>query len=372
MTRSRLQKAATRARAAIDGMSYVQAFHATKDSPFSGRFASVLEYKDRHARGNPSEPKSEWERQAKYCLNADCRHSKGSFQTKRKRFWEQVFSFLPKHTVLELAGYEYVTVSYTQWLAEYGSSKPYTPVIFATFSYPDGMGYGDFVGLEDRISASLGDDIQVALCPVGEIIGYEEQQGTTGPQGFRVALMEADSTNYFSDNEWYQKLAAYKLFDSHLWNTKHSLVFDASTVTEPDSQRVITEIKFTADDSMTADELQTIADRVRVQSGAAWASAMEDGSVEIDDESSMASRRGYVVYFSNHQSADFSDEAYRFKKPAELVRRKLRFATSGEKKRVGGLPSVFSSDGTDPVGFSDCTVERNGDGIVVGYTNIAG
>lgn len=368
MTRSRKQKAAARTLSAAEGTSYVKSFYATK-SPFTGFFASALELADRHTTTVFLEPESEWERTTNYCredtLLCGCVEKA---MPERHRFWESVFSFLPPHIVPELVGIEYVDLTYTKWLWLKGPSKPdtYTPTVYATFFYPEGMDYGDFVGMKEQITDAL-EGRHVAILPVGKIDGYEEMHGTIGADAFRIAITEAPMIDHFSTYEWHSDFASYALFDHDLWNIKHSVRYSSNSLTEKSSPRKINEVAFTAEVPLTSQEMKTVADLIRKKTGAAWASVMEGDQLEFDGLDVMESRGHYVAHYGDHPSTRFTDKEFLFGHLPTLTRKTLRYSTSGEKNSPEGEPSVFSGGDIVPVGFSDCTVQRDDDGIITSY-----
>lgn len=368
MTRSRKHKVAARERSAAEGTSYVKSLYATK-SPFSGRFASVLQFADKHSSGNPSNPETEWEKTAEYCRQGifGCRCFQ-KFMPARIEFWDDVLGFMPSNIIPELVG-EYVDQPYTDWLwmSESARSQSYEPVIYATFLYPEGVEYGDIVGIKKGISDALA-GCHVAVLPIGIIDDRgEERLGTTGDRGFRVAIKESKTVDHFSTHDWIISFASWELFDEDLWNIKNSVRCEAQEVTDVSSPRKINEVSFVADDTMTSRDMQQIADLIREKTGASWASVMEGDSLKFSDIPGMESRKHFIAHYGEHPSTQFTEREFRFGIATQIKMKKLRYSTSGEKKHAEGLPSTFSGGGIVPVGFSDCTVERNDDGIIKGY-----
>lgn len=365
MTRSRKQKAAARNHSVAESTSYVNALYKTK-SPFTGKFAKTLEIADKHGNWyyshNPTGVLSEWEKTTEYCLDdCDCAEK---LEPERQRFWKEVFTFLPAEQVPLLAGTEFVIPTYTAWLRDRKPDdvSPYTPIIFATFAYPGDLGYGDYVGVPEKLRESL-DGHTVTVMPVGEIDGSgEEISGTAGDKGFRVAIMETRDVERFSHSAHKTHFSLLELFDSQLWGFKNALGISSNMFTLPSSPGNICEMKFSTSVSLTTDEMKSVADLLREKTNAQWTAVAEDYALyPMKDEN----LRVYAVYFSDHPSTVFTGPEYAFTLPRAAIPRILRNATSGEKKWVDGLPSVFSGGDIIPVGYNDCDVERNQDGIIV-------
>jgi hypothetical protein len=365
MTRSRKQKAAARNHSVAESTSYVNAFYKTK-SPFTGKFAKTLELADKHGNWyyshNPTGVLSEWEKTTAYCLDdCDCAEK---LEPERQRFWKDVFSFLPADEVPFLAGTEFVIPTYTAWLRDRkpDDTEPYTPIIFATFAYPDDLGYSDFIGVPDKLQETLAGHA-VTVMPVGKIDGSgEEISGTAGDKGFRVAIMETGTVERFSHDDHKTHFSLLELSESSLWGFKNTLGISSSMLTVPSSPGNICELKFSTHGSLTADEMRLVANLLREKTNAQWTAVSEDYALyPMEDEH----LRVYAAYFSDHPSTTFTGPEYVFTPPRSAIPRMLRNATSGEKKWVDGLPSVFSGGDIIPVGYSDCVVERNQDGIIV-------
>jgi len=371
MTRSRKQKAVARKLSVAEATSYVHAVYKDK-SPFSGKFAKSLAYVDRHYASSATYgEKTEWEQKAKYCDWTRPCNCAETHKPERARFWEKVFDFLPPSQVPELVATEYAMPTYTEWLREKepNDSSPYNPVIFATFYYPEGYGYSDYAGFAGKISEKTG-VANVALTPIGAIPYYEEIVGSIGSEGFRVVLMESGAVDRFSHDNNHRLFSFIELINSELYRFKNAVGIKSEMITRPTSPRSICEVAFSTDGALTADEMQSVADVIREKTGAAWASVMEHHGHDYPDDPSLNSRRFYRSHFSNHPSTTFTDDGYLFTLPRTLITRRLRDSTSKEKTYLEGLPSVFSGGDIIPVGYSDCTVERDKDGIIMNYKRI--
>lgn len=369
MTRSRKQKAAARNLSVAEDKSYVNSLYSNT-SPFTGAFKKALENSYRHTqRTHPDSSIPQWEKNLGYCgsdLMCDC-NSKLALE--RMPFWEDVCRFLPSNMIPELAGTEWVWPSYDAWDGQkkYEPSSTYTPIICTAFYYPEGTGYGDHIGLKDKLKESL-PGYQVAIRPAGDVDDAGRMQlGSIGTEAFYVLLMEVETIDHFSPYEWANDFSACELFDNEIWNINRSVPIKATTITTPSSPRKITRIEFSADDTMTRADMQKVADALRGKAGVPWVSVMEGEEPEFVSVLSMESRRNHVAYLSNHPSTTFTDNELRFWKARQVEAKKLRFSTSGEKTDATGLQSVFSGGSIVPVGFSDCSVERGKDGIISTY-----
>jgi hypothetical protein len=218
--------------------------------------------------------------------------------------------------------------------------------------------------MKANIMMALGEP-HVAILPVGTISSTDEEQiGSIGEKGFRVALMETANIDHFSHSEHQLAFSAMELFDSRLWSIQRAVRFESKVLTVPSSAGQIKEIKFVADSTMTSSDMKRIADIIRDRTGAKWVSVMESHHYDFEGIHGRDQRRIYTAHLSNHESTTFINSEYVFVTPRAGIIRILRNATSGEKTWADGLPSVFSGGSIIPVGYSDCNISRDDKGVI--------
>lgn len=287
-------------------------------------------------------------------------------RVQRREFWDGVFAYLKADTIPTLVK-EIELPTFEEWLDETPEDEreenPYQPLVkVATFGFPSGVVYADYLTQIQRIDGQLASDT-VAIAPIGQIDEEgREKLGTIGSIGFRVWYMEEESPSLLDPymNKWVRellcKVAVARI--SEVRGIGHCIMRTSRVVTRPESKRTIVKIDVVPQGSgVNAETFMNRISEIQNVLDVPW--------VRADRATNVRGSKGNII--SLYIGQDPKQGEVLFSRPASVERKVIDrmnwsyyFNTRG-LQGVTGLPRLISRTKTTEV--VDKLVFRLPDGL---------